>query len=224
MPHLPILRAARPRSGCGGCEDVRTRLLNAALEVIYSEGLQAMTQTRVAAVAQVRQSHLTYYFPTRSQLLTAVIEHAVESGLRTFGPQPQAMPASIDDYFAELALLIGQTRIPRLMTALTLACEEEPSLSGWMASFKARVLEGLATSLAHYGLRLSADEVALFHAQMVGLSIMNVSQATPQSQARTQDLFLLAAQRLVSDAAAQAATPPTTTPAPGLPASAHLQP
>ena len=54
--------------------DVRSRLLLAADDILVSEGIQAITQTRVSEVAGVRQSHLTYYFATRSALIKAVME------------------------------------------------------------------------------------------------------------------------------------------------------
>jgi len=64
---------------------VRERIVGAALDVLASGGVQQLTQVRVAGRAGVRQSHLTYYFPTREHLLEAVAAAAVEgiaSGLR----------------------------------------------------------------------------------------------------------------------------------------------
>src|SRR5262245_1334127 len=64
---------------------VRERILTAALETLTESGIQGLTQVQVARRAGVRQSHLTYYFPTRDNLLEAVTELAVEaiaSGLR----------------------------------------------------------------------------------------------------------------------------------------------
>jgi AcrR family transcriptional regulator len=52
-------------------EGVRERILDAALAVLRGEGLRQFTQVRVAQEAGVRQSHLTYYFPTRQALLEA---------------------------------------------------------------------------------------------------------------------------------------------------------
>jgi AcrR family transcriptional regulator len=64
---------------------VRERILTAALESLSQAGIHGLTQVQVARRAGVRQSHLTYYFPTRDDLLEAVTELAVEgiaSGLR----------------------------------------------------------------------------------------------------------------------------------------------
>ncbi len=52
--------------------DRREALLEAAISVVREGGYPALTQTRVAAVAGMTQSHLTYYFPTRTDLVQAV--------------------------------------------------------------------------------------------------------------------------------------------------------
>ena len=59
--------------------DVKTRILQAALGVLAEHGAAELTQPKVARAAGVRQSHLTYYFPTRADLLLAVAEHSVGS-------------------------------------------------------------------------------------------------------------------------------------------------
>lgn len=64
---------------------VRERILSAALDVLRTSGLRAFTQTEVAERAGVRQSHLTYYFPTRQLLLeaaTARIVGGIAQGVR----------------------------------------------------------------------------------------------------------------------------------------------
>ena len=44
----------------------REKILAAAAELLLTEGFHALTQHAVAARAGIRQSHLTYYFPTRN--------------------------------------------------------------------------------------------------------------------------------------------------------------
>src|SRR5262245_36386011 len=57
---------------------VRERILDAALAILSESGIQHLTQPEVAKRAGVRQSHLTYYFPTRDDLLEAGTERGVE--------------------------------------------------------------------------------------------------------------------------------------------------
>jgi AcrR family transcriptional regulator len=54
--------------------DVRDRILSAALQVLRTEGVRKFSQPRVAEEAKVRQSHLTYYFPARADLLKATCD------------------------------------------------------------------------------------------------------------------------------------------------------
>lgn len=58
---------------------VRERILNAASEILADEGVQHLSQVQTARRAGVRQSHLTYYFPTRDDLLAAVTERLIGS-------------------------------------------------------------------------------------------------------------------------------------------------
>jgi AcrR family transcriptional regulator len=57
---------------------VRERILDAAFNILAESGLQHLTQVQTAARAGVRQSHLTYYFPTRDDLLEAVTARAID--------------------------------------------------------------------------------------------------------------------------------------------------
>lgn len=59
-------------------EEVRTRILDAAVRVLEAEGARGFKQTRVAKEAGVEQGHLTYYFPKKADLVIAVLQHATE--------------------------------------------------------------------------------------------------------------------------------------------------
>jgi len=58
--------------------DVRERLLEAALKLLAESGAHELTQPRVAKAEGVRQSHLTYYFPTRADLLQESARYSIE--------------------------------------------------------------------------------------------------------------------------------------------------
>ena len=57
--------------------DVRQRILDAALGLMAEHGFMEVTQPKIARAAGVRQSHLTYYFPTRADLLKALAVHSL---------------------------------------------------------------------------------------------------------------------------------------------------
>ena len=58
--------------------DIRAQILDTAFALLADHGVAYLTQPRVSKAAGVRQSHLTYYFPTRGDLLAAVARHSIE--------------------------------------------------------------------------------------------------------------------------------------------------
>src|SRR5512142_1673792 len=76
--------------------DVRDRILEAALRLLAGSGAHELTQPRVAKAAGVRQSHLTYYFPTRAALLQEVARYSIGklAGLLEHA-KPGALPQGI---------------------------------------------------------------------------------------------------------------------------------
>ncbi|MDR6437903.1 AcrR family transcriptional regulator [Paenarthrobacter nicotinovorans] len=60
----------------------KAALLDAAEEVLVSKGNANAAMRDFAAAAGVRIGHLQHYFPTRSDLLRAVLERALERSLR----------------------------------------------------------------------------------------------------------------------------------------------
>lgn len=56
----------------GTTQDRRRAIFAAGLAILREEGLAGFTQPRVAARAGLRQGNLTYYFPTRTDLLVAI--------------------------------------------------------------------------------------------------------------------------------------------------------
>lgn len=65
----------------------RRRILDAALDIVEAEGIASLTQPKVAKAAGLRQSHITYYFPRKADLVVALLEashlRAEEGGART---------------------------------------------------------------------------------------------------------------------------------------------
>jgi hypothetical protein len=67
----------------GGNKRMSAMPLQAAVELIKTQGFSALTQSGVAKLAGVRQSHLTYYFPTRSDFFgwsLRNLDHPIRNG------------------------------------------------------------------------------------------------------------------------------------------------
>jgi DNA-binding transcriptional regulator YbjK len=190
----------RPPGSPEPSPSVRQRLLEAALQVLGDDGIHALTQTRVAERAGLRQSHLTYYFPTRNDLLKGVVEHAAgETPFRFMGQQRVQKP-TLAALKTHLGAQVTDVRLARLMLAMTAASDEDPSLKQWMTEFDRRMREMFGEVLASLGYRVRAQEVALFHATMVGIAVLNSSEGTAESAAQARRMVVLALERLVASA------------------------
>ena len=159
---ITSIRTVKPSASAiaAGC-DARTRLLSAALQVLHENGILALTQTQVAAAAGLRQSHLTYYFPTRSDLLKAIVEHASSTVLGLVGGRPEFPAKNLADLRTRLVKQGSDIRMPRLMIAMAVASDEDPSLKAWMGAFELHIRKLLGSTLQRLGLKVSARDVAL---------------------------------------------------------------
>lgn len=64
-------------------KNTRQLILDYALAIALENGLQSVTQTGVAQAAGIRQSLLTYYFPRKSDLIAALLEHSHQGVAKT---------------------------------------------------------------------------------------------------------------------------------------------
>lgn len=61
--------------------NVKDSILIAGMTLLKEKGIAALTQPQVAKAAGVKQSHLTYYFPTRTDLLLGIAEHTITKAM-----------------------------------------------------------------------------------------------------------------------------------------------
>jgi AcrR family transcriptional regulator len=150
--------------------DVRTRILHAALGLL-AEG-DDLTQPRVARAAGVRQSHLTYYFPTVTDLMQAVARHSFESLRGELGGKGAG----------GIAAAISDRRRVRVMLALVRAADRDASLKPRMRAF-VRELRGAIGPL----LGLEGDDLAFLHTVVVGAAVLQLARDDAQArrEART---------------------------------------
>src|SRR3954470_23555107 len=83
-----------------------------------------VTQPRVARAAGVRQSHLTYYFPTRAALMQAVARHSIE---RLAGDLARGQERSPSQVAGAIAAASSDRRVARLMLGLVSAADRDPA-------------------------------------------------------------------------------------------------
>ncbi|TMG78909.1 MAG: TetR/AcrR family transcriptional regulator [Betaproteobacteria bacterium] len=105
--------------------DVRSRILEAALGLLTRSGAHELTQPRVAKAAGVRQSHLTYYFPGRTDLMQAVARHAIDQLAGELAQAGVHGPARVA---TGIAAGSSDKHIERVMLGLVAAADRDPAI------------------------------------------------------------------------------------------------
>ena len=161
--------------------DVRSKILQAALRLVFDAGVAALTQPRIAQAAGVRQSHLTYYFPTRAVLLEGVVQHMMEGVIQGMKMVAHAHAGKGADALAKaMGEAVADPRRARVMLALVVASDEEPGIKVWLRAFIRQLRERIGQVLTEAG--LDASRVAQFHTMLVGAAILNVARDDASSR------------------------------------------
>src|ERR1700679_1087978 len=177
--------------------DVREKVIAAGLWVLREEGFTAFTQPRVCRHAGVRQSHLTYYFPTRTELLVAVAERAVHERLT-------ALAASLDESIDEprvaaatAARAIASTKNNRVFFALAEAAAQEPRARALFREITDGSIERASKLLPQLGIEPTGVAVRLVHALTVGAVVLSLARGE-EVEAQAESMLLLAFESLAS--------------------------
>jgi AcrR family transcriptional regulator len=154
-------------------QERRQDIIAGGLAVLREAGFPGFTQPRVAARAGVRQSHLTYYFPTRVDLLTAVARVAVDEQLAAIkaalvASSPEAAATAV----AELALCDENTRV---LLALIQAADQEPALRELFRELADGIVSRAGELLRALGMATSDANRDLVEALVVGLAVIHLA-------------------------------------------------
>lgn len=172
----------------------KDKILQAALRVLGEHGYQALTQTRVAEAAGLRQGLLTYHFPTRTDLLKAVVEASKAQMAGRDGVMNTTISLDqLRDFALEFAL---SKSLPRIMLALSVAADEDPSLANWFVEADRSTRQNFTCVLSQLGLQADELELHLLRATIVGASLINLQQNTPESERVARDVVAAAFLRL----------------------------
>ena len=159
-----------------------------------------LTQPKIAAAAGVRQSHLTYYFPTRMELLKAIAVHSLQSLIATLAAN--APPGGFDlEAFARMAgEQVCDVRRTRVMLGLVVTADEDPEVRQFMRDFVATVRHHMSNLFRMLGKALNEDTIAAFHTLMVGIAILNVARNDARSRKESAALARIAVKKFLMDA------------------------
>ena len=106
---------------------VKDSILVAGVVLLKEKGIAALTQPQVARAAGIKQSHLTYYFPTRAELLLGVAESSISATMADIAARLAEKPQH-----ATLAATVAEVMIagvpPRIMIGLIVAADADPEI------------------------------------------------------------------------------------------------
>ncbi len=160
---------------------VKDDILAAGVTLLRERGIVALTQPQVAREAGIKQSHLTYYFPTRADLLLAIAEHVISTFMgelsARFSDKPQAV---------ELADVIVTRMIegipPRVIIGLIVAADTNPEMREPLRALIHFVRAQIQMLLSKVGLDDSPQSALMFHAMIVGLAVMHQARMNTESE------------------------------------------
>lgn len=166
--------------------NVKEAILVAGQELLRESGVAALTQPKVARAAGIKQSHLTYYFPTRAKLLLGIAEYTASEAMAHVAERLAAKPER-----ATLAGMVSEIMInglpPRVVIGVIVAADAEPGIRDSLRELVSNVRARLQSLLAAAGLAASADAALLFHATVVGLAVMHQARMSPASAAEVDN-------------------------------------
>jgi AcrR family transcriptional regulator len=170
--------------------DIRTKILDAALDLLAQGGAQELTQPRICKAAGIRQSHLTYYFPTIHDLLQGVAKHTLDALSAEMAQRdPERRAHSFVDTIVGVA---ADKRRMRMVLGLITTADREPELKPRMREFIREIRTGIARVLQAAGLEGTPDEVAFMHSVIVGQGIMQLGRDDEDARAEARRILALA--------------------------------
>ena len=189
-------------------QDRRHDIIQAGLAVLREHGYTGFTQPRIAARAGLRQSHLTYYYPTRLDLLEAVGRTAIERQLAavdaTLGSH-----ASLEAAAGAIAAVVVRHENTRVFMALAQAGDEEPRLRELFRELADGIVARVARFLGGFGVPAVSEEPArLLHALSVGLAVVDLATGRPDGTQRAAGVLQAALSMIAGNDARRASPAP----------------
>jgi AcrR family transcriptional regulator len=126
---------------------VRERILDAALTVLREQGIQRFSQVRVARRAGIRQSHLTYYFPSRTALLDATAARFVDSLAASISHRAGGKATGSRAALTHLAKAVADPGHMRMFIGAIVEADREPDVRAILLSGTERMETALAEAL-----------------------------------------------------------------------------
>lgn len=178
--------------------DRRDALIEAGLEILREDGLAGFSQARIAERVGLKQGHLTYYFPTRTDLLAAVARRAIDNQLAGLS-RMAAATASGEVAAKAVAAATQNHRNTRVLVALNQAADQEPEVRALFNELTDGFVTQLSDLLQAVGLEAGEARIDLIHALFVGLSVIELATTRARGRERSEAALITAFAMLAFD-------------------------
>lgn len=143
----------------------RERILRAAHDLLVERGYVALSMRGVAAACDIRMGHLTYHFPTREHLISALFDAIIRSYEHAFEAimeEPAIPPATRLGNLCVLILDdIGTRRTTRIFPELWALSNHDPFVAERMYDMYGRARAALMRAIRQVCPTMSDREVKL---------------------------------------------------------------
>jgi AcrR family transcriptional regulator len=168
-------------------QGTRGRILDTALALLNQLGYDKLTQPQVAKAAGITQGHLTYYFPTRSNLLLAVAEHSLRSSMSQFLERSAKAGANPDMAATMVRQALLDKARTRTILGLVIASDSDREIKKPLREMVKHARSLAAALLGAAGSNATPQQATLLHACLVGLSVVTFAMDSPKSDRELGD-------------------------------------
>lgn len=161
---------------------IKEDILVAGSTLLREKGVTALTQPQIAQAANIKQSHLTYYFPKRANLLLSIAEFTLTEVMNNIAQQLQDKPQSktLADAVSEI---MTKGFPPRVFIGLIVAADSDPDIRKLLRKLIRHVRSLIRNLLEQAGLASDDEAARLFHATVIGLAVMHHARQNKESAA-----------------------------------------
>ncbi|MBU1424045.1 MAG: TetR/AcrR family transcriptional regulator [Gammaproteobacteria bacterium] len=159
---------------------VKEDILIAGSSLLREKGVAALTQPQIAQAAKIKQSHLTYYFPKRADLLLAIAEFTIFGAMDNVALQLQKKPQGKTLADAVSKIMIDGLP-PRVFLGLIVAADNDPDIRKLLRRLIRHVRTAMRHLLQEAGIAADEESARLFHATIIGLAVMHQARLNKES-------------------------------------------
>jgi AcrR family transcriptional regulator len=159
---------------------IKEDILIAGSTLLREKGVVALTQPQIAQAANIKQSHLTYYFPTRANLLLSIAEFTMTGLMDNIAAQLHERPQG-KTLADAVSRIMTDGFPPRVFIGLIVAADSDPEIRKLLRKLIRHVRASVRRLLEQAGIAADDEAALLFHAAVIGLAVMHQARLNKES-------------------------------------------